>query len=311
MEIQETEYQDKLKEQARIQKRNNSIRKHLFCYGLLAIPIIHFLIFWVYVNAQSFFLAFRNPDTETGFTLDNFRYVISLFTAEKELLNALINTLKYYFVHLFTGFAVAPFFAYCLYKKIAGHKLFSILFMVPMMVSSIIMIAVFKNFIKQTGPLGIVYKFLTGDDLPQLLYRAKSATNTIIAYVIWTGFGVNLILFSGAMAKIDPEVIECTQLEGIGFLREFASIEFPLIWPTFSISLLLSVNGIFTASGPIIYFTEGMYDTSTITYWFYAKVIVGREFEIASAFGLLLTAAGVPLTLLVQWIRRKIPTEAY
>lgn len=211
---------------------------------------------------------------------------------------------------MLTGFVVATLFAYFLYKKIFMNKLFSVIFMLPQIVSSVIMVAIYKNLVGTNGPLDKLYTLFSGEKMAPLLYTEGGvATWAIVIYCIWTGFGMNLILFSGAMAKIPPEVIESANLEGVGFMREFFAIELPLIWPTLSIMLLLSANGIFMASGPIILFTDGMYETQTISYWFYKAVILDNDYNIASAFGLMLTAAGAPLSLLVLYIRNKISTD--
>ena len=290
------------------EKQKNIVRKHIFCYTLLLIPIIHFIIFWVCVNVHSLILPFQ--DEKTGaFTWGNFRYIIDMFQTD-ELLIPLKNTHIYYVQGITTSFIIAPLFAYFLYKKIVGYKIFNFIFMIPMMVSGVIMIIIYKNMVSVDGPVGILYEKLTGEVMSPLLYSDKTATGTIVAYGIWTGFGLNLILFTGAMVKISPEIIESAQLEGIGFLREFFSIELPLIWPTLSIQLLLSANGVFSASGPILYFTEGAYKTSTINFWFYVNVIRDGNYERASALGILLTLAGVPITIVVAILRKKLQTDA-
>ena len=289
-------------------KRKTAIAKHVFCYTLLIVPIIHFCIFWLAVNINSFILPFQ--DEITGqFTLDNFKYIFALFEKGGELVLALKNTILYYIQHMITAFVIAPLFAYFMFKQILGYKIYNLIFMIPMMVSSIVMINIYKAMVGADGPISLFYEALTGEVMPFLLYEDATATGTIIAYCIWTGFGMNLILFSGAMAKIDPAIIESAQLEGVTFMKEFFLIELPMIWPTLSITLLLSVNTIFSSSGPILYFTNGMYKTYTINYWFYANVIVLGNYQKASALGLCLSFAGAPLAVIVAILRKKIQTD--
>ena len=289
-------------------KRKTAIAKHIFCYTLLIVPIVHFCIFWLAVNINSFILPFQ--DEITGeFTFDNFKYIFALFEKGGELVLALTNTLKYYVQHMITAFVIAPLFAYFMFKKIVGYKIYNLIFMIPMMVSSIVMIKIYKAMVGEEGPISMLYERIFGETMPFLLYEPETATNTIIAYCIWTGFGMNLILFSGAMAKIDPGIIESAQLEGVTFMKEFFLIELPMIWPTLSITLLLSVNTIFSSTGPILYFTNGMYDTYTINYWFYANVIVLGNYGKASALGLCLSFAGAPLAVIVAILRKKIQTD--
>lgn len=289
-------------------KKMNKMKEYAFFYSLLVIPILHWLTFWVYVNLNSFLLPFQNIITRE-FTWANFEFVFELFKTGGELEIAFKNTLIYYISGLIQSFVIALLFSYFLFKKILGYRIYAVVFMLPSIISGVIMISIYKNLLGANGPISMLYEKLTGETMPFLLYSEKTATWTIVAYCVWIGFGMNLILYSGALAKIPPEVIESAQLDGVGFFREFISIEFPMIWPTISITLLLSVNGIFMASGPILMFTEGMYETMTIDYWFYEKVIMENNYGVASAFGLLLTLAGAPLTIFVQWIRHKFPSD--
>ena len=115
-----------------------------------------------------------------------------------------------------------------------------------------------------------------------------------------------VILFSGAMAKIPNEIVEAANLDGVGFFREFLEIELPMIMPTVLVQLLFSVSGVLMASGPILLFTEGMYETTTISYWFYEKVFIDGDYGVASAFGLLLTLVSMPLVLYVNHLQKKV-----
>lgn len=291
-------------------KKRNNIMKHIFVYSLLALPIAHFIAFWVMVNAESLFLPFIDNDTGT-FTLDNFKFVFEAFRTGGELTIAFKNTMLYWLAGLFCNYVLALSVTYFLYKKIRGYRVFTFLFMVPSMVSSVVLVAIYKNLISTTGPIAIIYEGLFNKPMPALLYSNATATWAIVAFVIWTGFGMNVILFSGTMSKIPQEVIEAANLDGAGFFREFFSIELPLILPTVLTLLLFSVANILMSTGPILLFTGGMYETTTIEYWFYEKVILDRNYGVASAFGLLLTLVALPLVLIVNHITKKVEIVEY
>ena len=77
-------------------------QKTLFMASFLAIPIINFLIFFVYTNISSFFMAFQRPiydgATEMYFTMENFQKVFNSFfvDADGTLRTGLINTVLFY-----------------------------------------------------------------------------------------------------------------------------------------------------------------------------------------------------------------------
>ena len=129
----------------------------------------------------------------------------------------------------------------------------------------------------------------------------------MVVYSIWTGFGMNLILFSGAMVKIPPEINEAASLDGVGYFGELFKIVIPLIAPTIMIMLLFSAMGFLGSDGPILLFTEGMYGTQTIGFWFYKNVIVNPNYGLSSAFGLLMSLVSAPIVIICQILRSKVP----
>lgn len=292
-------------------KRIEKLKRDLFCYALLIVPIINWIIFWLCVNVQSLLLPFQDGDTG-AFTLKYFNVIFESFKAGGSLLIALKNTLIYFVSSLATGYLLSLFCSYFLYKKIKGHRFFVIILMVPSIVSSVVLITIYKNFINSAnGPLANLLFNLFGYKMPPLLYQDSTATATIVFYTVFMGLGGNLILFSGAMSKIPPEVVESAEIEGVGFFKELFTIELPLIMPTVLVLLLFSVMNVLGASGPILVFTQGKYETQTISYWFYENVIVASNYNLASAFGLCLTLVSVPLVLVCQWIRNKLDVVQY
>ena len=205
-------------------KKMNKVKEYAFFYSLLLIPILHWLTFWVYVNLNSFLLPFQDTITRE-FTLANFEFVFELFKTGGELVIAFKNTLIYYISGLIQSFVIALLFSYFLFKKILGYRIYAVVFMLPSIISQVIMISIYKNLLGANGPIPMLYEKLMGETMPFLLYSEKTATWTIVAFGVWLGFGMNLILYSGALAKIPPEVIESAQLDGVGFFREFISIE--------------------------------------------------------------------------------------
>lgn len=292
-------------------KRQEKLKRDLFCYALLIIPIINWIIFWLCVNIQSLFLPFQDANTG-AFTLKYFKVIIEGFKSGGSLVIALKNTLIYFVTGLFTGYLLSLFCSYFLYKKIAGHRFFVVILMIPSIVSSVVLITIYKNFINSAnGPLANILLKLFGYQMQPLLYQDSTATATIVFYTIFMGLGGNLILFSGAMSKIPPEVVESAEIEGVGFFKELFTIELPLIMPTVLVLLLFSVMNVLGSTGPILIFTGGKYETQTINYWFYENVIVANNYNLASAFGLCLTIVSVPLVLVCQWIRNKLDVVQY
>lgn len=294
--------------QANSDKRSKSIKKHIFVYSMLGLAILNFLVFYVYANGSAFVLPFLSEDTNR-FTLENFRNVFAdIAVPGSRLLIALRNTLIYYFVNLLVILPFSLFGAYFIMKKILGHKFFTVIFMIPMIVSTVVLVAVYKNMLGAGGPISVLYE-LFGKEAPFFLYQEETATLMIVIFSVWTGFGLQLIMFSGAMSRIPDSVQEYGRLEGIGFMQELWTVVLPMVWPTFSTILMLSSIGMFSASGPVLLFSDGLYNTQTISFEIYSTTVVSGKFNYAAAFGLLLTVASLPMFFLITYLRNRVPSD--
>ena len=78
-------------------KYNIRLRDLLFVATMLAIPIIHFCVFYIYVNLQSFIMAFQLPTGELSFlTMETVLEDIFAGGEESTLLLSIGNTLLYF-----------------------------------------------------------------------------------------------------------------------------------------------------------------------------------------------------------------------
>ena len=282
---------------------------------MLAYTLIHFAVFYIYVNISSFSLAFIDKTTGLWNNFENFKFFFNDFAqgSNSVILANLGNTLKYFLVNTICQLPLAMLLAYFLYKKIFGEKVFMIIFMIPMLISTVVLADIYIQALAENGVVGKLYKLLTGSD-KLLLYHVDTATPSILAFCLWTGFGLNLIMFNGAMVRIPESVVESAKLEGVGFWRELFSITLPMIWPTFSMLMMLSVTGVFASTGPIVLFANGSdLNISTIDFWMYQNIAAAsganKQYNLASALGMILTVASLPIFLLVMWLRKKLDPD--
>ena len=295
----------------------NKQQQKVFLFCMLILPFVQWLVFWLYVNLQVIGLAFQDQRTEM-FTFKNFVTFWESLTQGGDIAIAVRNTFMYFAVNLFIIMPLALFISFFFSKKIAGYKAFRVIFYLPAIVSSVAIITVYKSFISPQGPLNQILK-LFGGSIPVEGWLADpaTATPTIVAYTVWTGFCANILLFAGAMTRVPLEVLESAALEGCGSFRELFEIIFPLIWPTTSTQIIFAFTGIFASSGPILLFTAGEYETTTISYWIFEQVYGtgaaggAGSYNLVSAAGLCFTLVGVPITLFVRWVMERIPAVEY
>ncbi len=285
----------------------------LFIACMITLPILGFLVFYVAININSILMAFRKFEGygENGavysWTTEHFSHIIkSLSTGGNQLRLAFRNTMLFFLLDTVIMVPLIFTISYFLYKKIFGYRTFRVLFYLPNILSSMIMVVSFKNIIAVDGPISNIIWNNGGEPLPSFLTNPDTAIWIILLYCFWAGMGANMILFQGGMYRIPTEVLESAALEGVNPWQELTQIILPMMWNTFSTVIILKVSTIFTVSGPILLFTGGAYDTYTISYWIFDQVYGNNDFSFAAAVGLFFTAINVPIVLGVRYLSNKI-----
>ncbi len=288
-----------------------------FILAMLAVPVLWFIIFYVAVNFNSIIMAFKVIDGigDDGrikyiWGLDNFqRFFHEYKVAEYGIRVAFVNTIKYFSLNFFLIIPLTYFVSYFMYKKIFGYKFFRVLFYSPSIISGTAMVIIYKNIIGGYGPIYELVE-LFGGQLPALLTSHATATPTILVYCVWVGFGVNIVLYQGAMGRIPEDVIEAGKIDGISWWRELLNVVTPMVWPTISTTLVFALTGLFNSSGPILLFgTGGNFSTSTINYYIYQQVHDLAVYNYPAAIGVFFTVVSLPIVFGFRWLVNKIDPE--
>lgn len=282
-----------------------------FIFAVLVGPVIHFLVFWVGVNINSILMAFQLPTG--GWSLFTLELVFKNIKEGGDLLIAIKNTFIYFSISVIT----IPFhviIVYFFFRKIRAYRFFQVVFYLPSIISTLIICQMFQDIIKPEGPIGLLLaKVFQIDEIPYFLQNSQYAMKTMVVYTLWTGWGGNMLLLGGALARIPIETLEAGRIDGVNTFQELAYMIFPLLWPTISTFLILAMTGILTASGPILAMTKGDFNTTTISYWIYDKMYYTgtAAYNEVAATGLVFTVIGVPIILLLRYFIEKIPVSEY
>ena len=302
-----------IKKQKRIKFSRARSKEIIFICLSLSIAIGNFLFFWVQINFESILMAFRTVGTG-GIEVYGFKNFTMLIDELKNPMSIMSEALKNTFIFFFFGLLVETpicfMFSFFLYKRIRGFKVFRYIFFLPNIVSAVVLTTFVKILLGVEGPVVVIWEKMFGT-LPLFFQDSKYALNTMLFYNLWSGFGLNIVLYMGAMSRIPEDVLEYARIDGVGFGREIVQFIIPLIWPTVATLLLLQVSGVFGASGPIFLFTKGAYGTYTLSYWIFAKTLENASLEYASAVGLLFTMIGLPIVMFVRWITNRIEAIEY
>ena len=288
-------------------KRKKKINrmKIAFILSCVAIPLIQFVIFYIYTNFSAITMAFTNGHGEISF--DNFaRFGRELVREGSDLQMALKNTLITFAI-LFISYPFKVLVSYFIYKKIPGAQFYRIVFFLPTIIFSVAVAMIFQRLVGVNGVIAEFIANMTGQESVELLADSRYANLTIFANMIWLGFPGDLIIWGGTFARIPGDVLESASLDGVTWWQEFTRIIVPMVWPTVALQMVLIICNIFMSTGQVWLLTEGQYGTHTIQSWMYHILYQGSGgaytsniYNYLSAVGMIITVVAILLSTIVR-----------
>ncbi len=285
-----------------------------FAYILIAFPVIHFLIFWCYVNASSIVLAFQ--DSQGGFTFGNFGKVIDAFVSKDEfgfnMWDSLSRSMIIWWSSLIICFPSSIITTYVLTCKIRLHYFYRVCYIMPGLIGSIIWAAIVRLFFNYDGPV-VSLLISMGIDLPEgavmngLLGSGDTAFPSLLILTIILDLIGNSPIITGAFSGVSDEIMESADLDGAGFWRKCFQIAIPCIWPTITTLLIFRITGLFTADVGVFLYSNGTGEPNMSTigfqlyYMTYTISTMGADrqsFGYPAAFGFFLTMLTLPVCLI-------------
>lgn len=287
----------------------------IFIWSLLALPILSWLVWYLYTHIFNFIIAFQDPGTG-DFSLINFetmwRSIFYPTNKFNSLQKGFSNTLSYFIVNNAVIFPLQILLSYFIYKRIFGFKFYRVVFYFPAIISGVAMTQVFKAFIDPNGPLSELLVSWGLGKLPDLLHNQDTVNQTLWVYVIYTGLAGRMLITCGAMSRIPTEILESGRLDGVGAWGEFIHIIIPMISPTLSTYLIMALSGILGSTGPVLLLAKDVetLGTTTVNYWMFEKVWAGGNFgqgqyNLVSATSLTFAFMMMPIVLIGRKIIEK------
>ena len=271
---------------------------------LLGLPGALALIAFHYVPLLGNVIAFQDYQPYLGITesewvgVSNFSF---LWDGNPEFLNALKNTVILTVIQTVLVFPV-PLALALLLSSLAGERLKrllqSILYL-PHFLSWVIVVALFQQML---GNAGMLNTFLVQHDLPILhiigvpeLFKAL-----VTSQVIWKDAGWGTIIFLAAISRIDQEQYEAAAVDGASAWQRLVNITLPSLKGLFILLLILRLGSslsvgfeqIILQQGPV-----GLQASEVIDTWVYNNGIIGGNWGVSAAAGLVKGLVGVLLVI--------------
>ena len=290
--------------------RINKIRDLIYYCAWIAVPLFFFILLYVVINGNSILLAFQKTNDEGAVYFNGFNNFIDVFKDffyKPQYGIYLSRSLIVYGVSLIFMF-LPMFFSFYVYKKMAGHKIFTTILFLPTILSSMVTVSIFRMLADKVIPDILLQVF--GTQVEPLITNTQSAFTTLLFYSTWMGFGSGLLTQLAAMNSIDISAREAAQLDGVTFFQEFIYIAFPATYQVIMLTFITGFAGIFTNQLNLYaFYGEGApAEAANLGYFIQIETLKANEgkqgalhdFHYLSAYGLIITLITVPITLLMK-----------
>ena len=200
-----------------------------------------------------------------------------------------------------SGTVLSLIFAYYIYRRNPLSNFLKFVLFLPSVLPGILLAVMYKKFVGVGIPAYMNFLFET---TISDIFNAGSGggrINLITLFTVWISFGPQVLVYTGAMDRVDPSMLEAGRIDGANSIQEFFRIIFPNISSTVSTFLIIGVASIFTNQNNLISFLsfDATFAESTIGYYLYKRVysdFTGKSgFCYAAFLGLLCTLIVIPL----------------
>lgn len=209
-----------------------SIKKY---FALFALPtLLAFTVAFIIPFLLGIYLSFTEFTTVNDATWIGFSNYSKAFS-NQEFLNALGFTVKFTIVSVISINVLAFALAMLLTKKIKGTNVFRTIFFMPNLIGGIVL-----GYIWQLIFNGILFKFgatLTSDP--------KFGFWGLVVLMNWQLIGYMMIIYIAGIQNVPKDILEAARIDGASKSRILRNVTIPLVMPSITICLFLTLSNSF------------------------------------------------------------------
>lgn len=222
-------------------------------FPVFVLPILlAFFIAFLIPFIMGIYLSFTKFTTVTDAKFVGLSNYVKAFSNEN-FLNALFFTSKFAIVSVITVNVCAFTLAYLLTRKLKGTNLFRTIFFMPNLIGGIVL-----GYIWQLVLNGVLYKFGVN-----LTYDPKYGFWGLVLLINWQLIGYMMIIYIAGIQNIPTDLIEAAKIDGASKFTTLRKVIIPLVMPSITICLFLTVSNSFKLFDQNLALTDGAPSNST------------------------------------------------
>lgn len=250
---------------------------------------------------QSFYKTGDFGRGNTFIGLKNYQKLI----ADREVWQALWNTLKYVFAEVPFSIAIALVIAVLLNAKIRGRAIYRTIFFLPMIAAPAAIAMVWRwLYNSQFGLINNVFQIDVA-----WVSNPKLAIYSIAVIGIWSVLGYNVVIFLAGLQEIPKDYYEAAQIDGVSPIGQFFYITVPLLSPSIffvSVTRMIAALQVFDLIFMVMDETNPAIDkTQSLVYLFYDYNFTYNNKGYGATIAVLLLALILLITIFQLFAQKK------
>lgn len=281
-------------------------RDYIFAYAFISPMLIGFIIFVLIPVIATFVISFSDYSLLRGFKWNGLDNYINIFTKDKTFVSSVLNTLEFTVLLIPTNLVLCLSLAMLLYKNIKGIGFFRTMIFTPYVTNIVSWALVWKFMLQNDGGLINMVLNLLGAKGTNWLYNSSLVIPIVVLVTLFKGFGMNTIIFIGALQEVPEMYYEAAALDGATKWQRFRKITLPMISPSIFLIIIITMIGSLKVFSQVKVLTNGGPGTSSyvMVYYIYQKAFKMNQFGYGAALSVILFVVIMALTI-VQWNLRK------
>ena len=187
-------------------------------------------------------------------------------------------------------------------------KVLAVILLTPALFSAVMAAFVWSALYTDDGPVNTLLRGIgLGRFAEVWLGNPSTALYAIAAVNVWMYAGFSAAIFQAGFRTIPAELMEAARLDGAGRWAQFRRIEWPLLAPSLTVAITLSLTGCMRVLDLPLVMTNGGPDNSTDTLGFqiYTTIFGNGEVGYGTAISVLLLVIVVALATSVNALLRR------
>jgi ABC-type sugar transport system permease subunit len=282
-------------------------REYITAYAMLVPTFISFLVFLYIPFIDAIQLGFYRYTGLTGkgafIGLGNYVRVLN----DKIFFMSMTHTFQLMVIGVCVSIPLGFTFAYILYSKVPGKKVFHIALFIPYLISMVVVGSIWRIIYDPIiGPLNQALKAAgLGSLALSWLSRRDTALTAIAITWVWRSTPFNMLIIYANILKMPEDFLEAADIDGANTLQKIVYVVIPYLGPTFSALIMLSVTNALRLFDLVWVMTQGGPGgaTEVMTSYIYRTSFGRQDFGTGTAASMILMIIMVTIMGILNFFR--------